>query len=144
MERRRNAGDKRMQKTITIISVFIIALFTLNFSSVCAQDSEMKQKPASPIAAITDLIFVRPLSVIGSGLTTSLFLISLPVTYPIDRAYEESTLLVERPWQYTANRSLGIFRHEENITEVTNKEIDQLYGEFLHRTNAEQKPINLE
>ena len=132
-------------RTIKIVlTAFAVLLGTWHVSPVQAKDSDIHRSPASAPAALSDLLFIRPLSVVGSGLTTSIFLLTLPVTYPIDRGYTTSTALVQKPWSFTANRSLGIFRPEKDVTEVIDAEIDDLYGEFLGRTNANLKPIDLE
>lgn len=133
-----------MRNVKIVLTVFVILLAAWHASPVWSQDSNIQRPPASAAAALSDLIFIRPLSVIGSSLTTSIFLLTLPVTYPIDRGHKTSTALVQKPWSYTANRSLGIFRPEKYITGTIDDEINDLYGEFLGRTNANLKPIDLE
>ena len=62
-------------------------------------------------AMLADLVFVRPLSLVGTVLGGVIFVVTLPFTLPSRSTEVAATALVAEPFEYTFNRPLGDFDH---------------------------------
>lgn len=69
---------------------------------------------ASPPAAeasggmkVVDALIVRPFCMVGSVVSTTLYLATLPITAPTGVSHEAASTLVTAPWRFTAYRYLG-------------------------------------
>lgn len=56
---------------------------------------------------VADLILVRPASLIGTAVTTAVFVVSLPFSLLGGNVHQAADLLVVRPAEYTFVRPLG-------------------------------------
>jgi hypothetical protein len=54
-----------------------------------------------------DVLVVRPLSLVGSLISTGLFIGTLPVTAPTGVSQEAAYLMVAAPWRFTGGRHIG-------------------------------------
>jgi hypothetical protein len=84
---------------------------------------------------LPDLLVVRPLCAAAAALTTALFVISLPGTYPVGKDYV-AVDMVEKPWWCVSDRPLGVFQSDD-MAQGMNKEIDNQYLEILKRNFAD-------
>ena len=64
---------------------------------------------ASPAAQAGDAIFVRPIMLGVSLVTTAFYLVTSPLTFLMDSDEEAGDALVYTPWWYTSGRDLGRF-----------------------------------
>lgn len=132
-----------MEKRIIILFMVWITLISTMIPS-WAQESSLREEPANVTKIVPDLIFVRPAGLVWASFTTSAFLISLPVVYPLDRGYRLLSRLVEQPWNYVSDRPLGVFHPETDITQVIDLSIKEQYGDILELTGANQDPLTMD
>ena len=75
-----------------------------------AQDDFATDEPGSG-DMLADLVFVRPLSLVGTVLGPGIFLVALPFTAPSGDVEKTANAFVANPFEYTFNRRLGDFNH---------------------------------
>lgn len=102
-----------------IVKIFVIILCVsiLFSSSVHANDMEREQPTAG--MKVLDLLLVRPLSIVGSTVSTAFYIVTVPVTYPSGVSEAAARILVEAPWRYTGMRYLGDFKHYKDGNPIT-------------------------
>ena len=94
-----------------IISACVVLAMCLSFTCpvfAAGQAQRSSSKPsASAIAA--DIVFLRPIGLIGTILGTCGFIVTLPVTIPLKKVDAIGQDLVIAPFHYTFERPLGKF-----------------------------------
>ncbi|MDD3580156.1 MAG: hypothetical protein PHW74_03935 [Desulfobacca sp.] len=108
-----------------------------------AQEIELREPPDSLVKTVPDLLLVRPVTMVGSLVTTSAFLATLPFSYPLGQDLKIVSVTVEQPWNYTSNRSLGVFLPPRPVVDVVDNHINQIHSEFLNRNNVGGDPLNI-
>ncbi|MGZ6249067.1 MAG: hypothetical protein ACXWMC_05585 [Syntrophales bacterium] len=99
--------------------IFVMALaLAILFSSAAFADGIEREQPTMGMK-IFDLLLVRPLSIVGSALSTGFYLVTVPITYPSGVSEQAARLLVEAPWRYTGMRYLGDFHHYKDGHPIT-------------------------
>ena len=102
-----------------ICKTFVMALSILIlFSSAAFADGMDREQPTTGMK-ILDLLLVRPLSIIGSSISTAFFLATVPITFPSGVSEPAARILVEAPWRYTGMRYLGDFHHYKDGNPIT-------------------------
>jgi hypothetical protein len=93
-----------------IITFLMLGLITSlnNYATAAGEAQRSSSKPsASAIAA--DIVFLRPIGLIGTILGACGFIITLPVTIPVKKVDSIGQDLVIAPFHYTFERPLGKF-----------------------------------
>jgi hypothetical protein len=67
------------------------------------------QRPNANAGMVILDVLVRPLTAIGSVVTTALCVGTLPITYPTGLSEPAARVLIEAPWKFTADRYVGYF-----------------------------------
>ena len=91
-----------MKKIFTILLIVTLCLPTASLSA-----QEGCSTNASPEKMATDIIFIRPLGLIGTAAGSVLYVVSLPFTLLGGNAGEAGKKLVVEPAAYTFDRPLG-------------------------------------
>jgi len=88
-----------------------VVLFVSAATPAAAQrvDDTVLGDRGSDMAA--DLLFVRPLGLVGTLIGAGLFVVSLPFTLPTGSTGDAAREMVGEPFEYTFNRPLGDFNH---------------------------------
>ena len=103
----------RICKTLVMaLSILIL------FSSGAFADGMEREQPTAGMKVL-DLLVVRPLSIVGSTLTTAFYLVTVPITFPSGVSEPAARILVEAPWRYTGMRYLGDFKHYKDGNPIT-------------------------
>ena len=100
---------------ILALALCLAILFT---SSVAFADGMEREEPTTGMKAL-DLLLVRPLSIVGSALSTAFYLVTVPITFPSGVSEPAARILVEAPWRYTGMRYLGDFHHYKDGNPIT-------------------------
>ena len=82
--------------------------------------------PASGWLMAIDLVLVRPPSFLISIVSTTVFVATLPITYPIGAATHPrglETYIVTAPWRFTASRYYGNFAEYRDHRTILGAEI---------------------
>jgi hypothetical protein len=117
----------------TVVVLIVVGIITANPS--WAGEVIISEEPVRNELVFPDLLIVRPLGAAGASITTALFVLSLPATYPLNKDFVALDL-VERPWWFVSDRPLGVFQ-PKNRTRELSEEINQQYPEILKRTFAD-------
>lgn len=127
------------------LMVSILAVLTLwSWSLPCLGFELEDAKPPDKFApSLADIIVVRPLSTLGAAVSTSAFLATLPLTYPLGKDLKVNTYLVEKPWNYSADRPLGVFLPEKSVSETISKQLNGQYKEYLGRVSGDRAPLDI-
>lgn len=91
-----------MKRAITIL---MIAFFTLSFSPAFAKDNPSEEPLIKDV--LWDILWIRPLGFMGTVLGVATYVISLPVTVPLEKTDEAKELLITDPYNYCFRRPLG-------------------------------------
>ncbi len=103
----------RFCKTLVMaLSILIL------FSSAAVADGVEREQPTTG-KKVLDLLVVRPLSIVGSTLSTAFYLVTVPITVPSGVSEPAARILVEAPWRYTGMRYLGDFNHYRDGNPIT-------------------------
>ena len=97
---------------VTALSILIL------FSSAAFADGMDREQPTTGMKVL-DLFLVRPLSIIGSSISTAFFLATVPITFPSGVSEPAARIMVEAPWRYTGMRYLGDFHHYKDGNPIT-------------------------
>lgn len=95
------------------ITFFAAAVLSVGAAlPAAAQDDQILDNKPSVGAMAIDLILIRPLSLVGTVVTTGLFVLQLPLAIPQgEMPREAAQKLVVEPFQYTFTRPLGVTEH---------------------------------
>ena len=89
-----------------IVILMMVCCFVLLFSLVAsAEDGSPKSPSTSDIA--WDMLWIRPLGVIGAALGGTAYVISFPVTSFLHKTDEAKEILITDPYHYYLQRPLG-------------------------------------
>ncbi len=91
-------------KRAILFSVIFSLLFCFNIP-VFAQDYSSEKPSATDVA--WDVLWIRPLGFLGLALGEVAYVISLPVTIPLNKKEEAKEILIDDPYTYYFNRPLG-------------------------------------
>ena len=103
----------RIRKTLVMALSMLIL-----FSSAAFADGMERERPTTGMKVL-DLLVVRPLSIVGSTLTTAFYLVTAPITFPSGVSEPAARILVEAPWRYTGMRYLGDFKQYKDGKPIT-------------------------
>jgi len=92
-----------------VVAIWCVALITGSGPAKAQESSPWGDVDSADMAA--DLIFVRPVALVGTVFGAAIFVLSLPFTLPTRSADEAASALVASPFEYTFNRPLGDFDH---------------------------------
>jgi len=92
-----------MKRLITVlaVSIFLLSSTTLAF----AQDDSSEYPSKCDVAG--DILWVRPIGVIQTAFGAVAYVISLPVTIPLNKKEEAKKFLITFPYNYYFKRPLG-------------------------------------
>lgn len=89
-----------------ILVFLMVAMLTVLSSGIAF--GEPAGKPTADMK-VFDLFVVRPLSIGISLLTTALYCVTVPFTFPAGVSEDAARFLIEDPWKYVGARHLGEF-----------------------------------
>lgn len=115
---------------LIVVVLIVVGLMAVGRSS--AGEISIAEEPVRNVLVIPDLLVIRPLCAAAATMTTALFLVGLPATYPLGKDHAAIDL-VEKPWWCVSDRPLGVFQ-AENLAQGMNKEINNQYPEILKRS----------
>jgi hypothetical protein len=99
-----NQGLKRAFMTISCVVLMASSTSTMAYDDFASDNPDSGDM-------LADLVFVRPLSLVGTVLGTAVFVVALPFTLPSGSVEETADAFVAHPFEYTFNRRLGDFNH---------------------------------
>jgi hypothetical protein len=91
-----------MKRLITFLMVFV---FVLSFNGLLLAKDEPAGDLSTP-EVVGDLLWVKPLGFMNIGLGAMFYVISLPVTMPLNKADEAKEFLITYPYYYYIKRPL--------------------------------------
>jgi hypothetical protein len=115
-----------------LIVVVLMAVGLMATGRSLAGEISIAEEPVRNDLVLPDLLLVRPLCAAAATMTTALFLVGLPATYPLGKDHAAIDL-VEKPWWCVSDRPLGVFQSED-LAQGMNREIDDQYPEILKRS----------
>jgi hypothetical protein len=130
-----------MQKACLLLS--LVFLLTWGAGQSCAQETIVRFPAGSAVKMVPELLVIRPVTGVLALVPTSAFIATLPVTYPLGFSQKAASYLVEKPWQYVANRPFGVFLEQQNVMAQSNEQLNKQYSEFLGRTGADRDLLDL-
>jgi RsiW-degrading membrane proteinase PrsW (M82 family) len=96
-------GGSKMKRMIIVL---MISFFVLSFNLlVFAEDNSSKNPSVGEV--VGDILWIRPLGVIGTLMGATAYVISLPVTAPFKKTDEAKEFLITEPYNYTFKRPIG-------------------------------------
>jgi hypothetical protein len=104
-----------MKKILFIIfTIMFIFSFTLpviaQTEPQSIQTAPIQEEPSIGIK-ILDILLVRPICIVGSTISTAVYLAISPVAFVMGLGEEAVETMVEEPWQFTSCRYVGDFNH---------------------------------
>ncbi len=99
--------------------ILVMALSILILFSCAAYADGMEREQPTVGMKVLDLLLVRPLSIVGSALSTAFYLVTVPITFPSGVSEPAARIFVEAPWRYTGMRYLGDFKHYKDGNPIT-------------------------
>ncbi|MBN1277484.1 MAG: hypothetical protein JXA35_08315 [Deltaproteobacteria bacterium] len=100
-------------KKLAIIFISTVLLFAASASAVMAKDRFDDERISPDLAMAGDILFVRPLGIVGTAVGTVLFIVSVPFSAAGGNTKEAFKELVAEPAEYTFKRPLGKFRSND-------------------------------
>lgn len=85
----------------------LAASLVLPSANVFAAADPFESDKPSTLAMYTDLLLLRPIGIVETGLGAVAYVLSLPFTLPVGGASEAGSVLVVEPAMYTFARCLG-------------------------------------
>ena len=101
----------RICKTLVIALSILILFSSVAFADGMEREQPMEREEPTTGMKVLDLLVVRPLSIVGSTLSTAFYLVTVPITFPSGVSEPAARILVQAPWRYTGMRYLGDFKH---------------------------------
>ncbi len=88
-----------------MITFLMVSFFVLSFNGFVFAKDEPTGDLSTP-EVVGDVLWVRPLGVMHIGLGALFYVISLPVTVPLNKADEAKEFLITYPCYYYSKRPL--------------------------------------
>jgi len=98
-----------MLKRLVIIFLVLGLIAQFHNAACAAGDGKGSSSKPSASAIAADIVFLRPIGLIGTVLGTCGFIVTLPVTIPLKKVDAIGKDLVIAPFHYTFERPLGKF-----------------------------------
>lgn len=92
-----------------VMTISCVALIAGSVQAMAQNDFAADDPDSGDMLA--DLVFVRPLALVGTVLGTATFILALPFTLPSGGVQKSAHAFVGNPFEYTFNRRLGDFNH---------------------------------
>jgi hypothetical protein len=92
-----------------VMTISCAALITCSMQATAHDDFPSDGTDSGDMLA--DLVFVRPLGLVGTVIGSALFIVALPFTLPSRNVEETAKAFVVNPAEYTFDRRLGDFNH---------------------------------
>ena len=89
-----------------IIILLIISFFLLSFNLLVFAEDNSSANP-SVGEVVGDILWIRPLGVVGTVMGATAYVISLPVTAPLKKTDEAKKVLITEPYNYYFKRPIG-------------------------------------
>ena len=93
----------------TVMTISCVALMAGSVPTMARDDFASDDPDSGDMLA--DLVFVRPLALVGTVLGTAAFVVALPFTVPSRSVEKTAKAFVANPFEYTFDRQLGDFNH---------------------------------
>jgi hypothetical protein len=130
----------RIRNILDFTAVCILIVPFILFGTINSAWGEDGVDSPGAMATVSDLVVVRPVAAVGSVLSSAVFSVTLPFTYHDNNGFGALGPLVEKPWDFVANRPLGVWQTGESPTQRMNHEMDSRYSGILGRTFADTPP----
>lgn len=88
-----------------MITFLMVSFFVLSFNGFVFAKGEPTGDLSTP-EVVGDVLWVRPLGFMNIGLGALFYVISLPVTVPLNKADEAKEFLITYPYYYYSKRPL--------------------------------------
>lgn len=88
-----------------MITFLMVSFFVLSFNGFVFAKDEPTGDLSTP-EVVGDVLWVRPLGFMNIGLGALFYVISLPVTVPLNKADEAKEFLITYPYYYYSKRPL--------------------------------------
>lgn len=98
--------------------IFVICLFVLLTTSVVFAEVPTEANQPSAGAVVGDVL-MRPFAVVGSAITTSFCIVTMPLPFMMDVGEQWARIAIEAPWRFTVARPLGEFNRYYDGNPVT-------------------------
>ncbi|OPY77228.1 MAG: hypothetical protein A4E65_02826 [Syntrophorhabdus sp. PtaU1.Bin153] len=107
--------------------LFVILTIVIVFSLQCPAIGQTEpqsgpkasQEGPSIGAKVADVALVRPLCLVGSTISTAVYLVISPFAYAMGVGEPAARAMVEAPWRFTAFRHIGEFDHYTDEKPIT-------------------------
>ena len=104
--RREVKFDERRVQMKRLITVFAVSIFLLSSTTLALAKDDSIEYP-SKCDVVGDVLWIRPLGFLNVGLGAVAYVISLPVTIPLNKKEEAKEFLIIFPYNYYFKRPLG-------------------------------------
>jgi hypothetical protein len=109
-----------MKIWFVLLTVMVICAFTCPVTAQTEMRSGPEARQEAPVALkIVDILFVRPVCLVGSMASTVTYLAISPLAYVLGIATPAARTMVEGPWRFTSYRYIGQFNHYVDEQPVT-------------------------
>jgi hypothetical protein len=88
-----------------MITFLMVSFFVLSFNGFVFAKDEPTGDLSTP-EVVGDVLWVRPLGFMNIGLGALFYVVSLPVTVPLNKADEAKEFLITYPYYYYSRRPL--------------------------------------
>ena len=108
-----------------ILFVVLVVMFILVFECPAAEQTGPQsgagttQNEPSVGAKIADVTLVRPVCMVGSTISTAVYLVISPFAYVMGLGEPAARAMVEGPWRFTSTRYVGEFNHYKDERPIT-------------------------
>jgi hypothetical protein len=107
--------------------LFPVLVFIFIFAYECPateqsgqqSDNVATQGGPSVGAKIADVALVRPVCMVGSTISTAVYLVISPFAYVMGLGEPAARTMVEGPWRFTGSRYIGEFNHYKDERPIT-------------------------
>jgi uncharacterized membrane protein YczE len=97
-----------MHKTVGILLVALMVALFVSFSASPVNAEEPSQtEEVSAGTMLFDLVFVRPVGIIATGLGAATYVVTIPFSGPGGNLNEALEKMVKEPFRYTFTRPIG-------------------------------------
>ena len=94
-----------------VVTLSYVVLMAGSVPAMAQESYPSGSADSGGLGMLADLVFVRPVALVGTVLGAAIFVVSLPFSLPTRSADEAAKTLVGSPFEYTFNRPLGDFDH---------------------------------
>jgi hypothetical protein len=122
---------------VKFLFLFFLIIFQVNMVLAAEDVKNFPTKTSIPPSA-PEVLLLRTKYLVGAILTTSAFLVTLPISYPLNKDLHFADQLVHQPWSNVAEPTKNSLPSSQSVIEHIDRKISDQYIDYFGRVGIDR------